>query len=471
MKFTIHNLRMIKARFSSNGWVLAELFLVFIVMWFLCDSLGCMKYTFYRPLGYNIEHVYKLSTVVGGEGRDTSLTDADKYLGILAKLEQEPSVEAAALCYWSLPMSGSNSYNALVVQDTSWVQGRCIYTTGGYMDVFRISEDPRHPFRDTPAGWNNVTLSNAAFERFRKKMPEFSQTTPLGNGDSVTIDAGLPVAVITESVARRLFQTTEAVGREFLLNHAPYTVSGVVKDVSTLANTAYAQVWVPYTSTEITKSTWSDEHMGMMSVTILAKSRDDFPAIREETERRRQEYDTVIGENGYSLIYRNRPYDQEKNAAGMAANIEPDVDQARRQRLIIFIILLIVPAINLSSMTQSRLRQRVAEIGVRRAFGSTRLELMGQIIAENLVVTLLAGVMGLLLSVAFAYLGNTLLFAQEFSKTLSPPAVDASILLHGSTFGWALLFCFVLNLLSSGIPAWRASRIGIVNALGGRLHK
>lgn len=50
MKFTIHNLRMIKARFSSNGWVLAELFLVFIVMWFLCDSLGCMKYTFYRPL-------------------------------------------------------------------------------------------------------------------------------------------------------------------------------------------------------------------------------------------------------------------------------------------------------------------------------------------------------------------------------------------------------------------------------------
>ena len=44
MKFTIHNLRMIKARFSSNGWVLAELFLVFIVMWFLCDSLGCMKY-------------------------------------------------------------------------------------------------------------------------------------------------------------------------------------------------------------------------------------------------------------------------------------------------------------------------------------------------------------------------------------------------------------------------------------------
>ena len=55
-------------------------------------------------------------------------------------------------------------------------------------------------------------------------------------------------------------------------------------------------------------------------------------------------------------------------------------------------------------------------------------------------------------------------------QTLNPPEVDASILLHASTFGWALLFCFVLNLMSSGFPAWKASRIGIVNALGGRLH-
>ena len=288
--------------------------------------------------------------------------------------------------------------------------------------------------------------------------------------DKATFDAGQPVAVITESVARLLFGTTEVTGSEFLLSHAPYRVAGVVKDVSSLANSAYGQVWVPYTSTDITKDTWAEDYMGMMSCTMLAHSREDFPAIREETERRRQEYNTIIGKDGWELIYRNRPYDQEKNAIAFGANVEPDVDAARRQRIVIFIILLIVPAINLSSMTQSRLRQRVAEIGVRRAFGSTRMELMGQIISENLVVTLLAGVVGLLLSVAFAYLGNELFFAQEFTQTLNPPAVDASILLHASTFGWALLFCFVLNLMSSGIPAWKASRVGIVNALSGRLH-
>ena len=86
MKFILHNLRMIWARLSNSGWVLAELFLVFIVMWFLCDSLGCMKYTFYRPLGYDIDHVYRLTTVQGGESRDTALLDADKYLNILKRL-------------------------------------------------------------------------------------------------------------------------------------------------------------------------------------------------------------------------------------------------------------------------------------------------------------------------------------------------------------------------------------------------
>ena len=54
------------------------------------------------------------------------------------------------------------------------------------------------------------------------------------------------------------------------------------------------------------------------------------------------------------------------------ANGSPDIKTERNKRLLVYAILLIIPAINLSSMTQSRLRQRVAEIGVRRSFGSTR---------------------------------------------------------------------------------------------------
>ena len=267
-----------------------------------------------------------------------------------------------------------------------------------------------------------------------------------------------------------LFGSTESAGKEFLLNHAPYRVVGVVKDVSTLADSSYGQVWIPFTSTDLPNDTWSDQHMGMMSVTILARCHDDFGEIRAEAKRRMSEYNSILADQGYTLIDRNRPYDQETQSISFAANLEPDLKSARRERAIIFIILLLVPAINLSSMTQSRLRQRVAEIGVRRAFGSTRMEMVGQIIMENLGVTLLAGAVGLFISIVMAYLGTDILFAQPYSATLNAPTVDSSILLHPSTFLYALLFCFVLNLLSSGIPAWRASRTSIVNALGGRIH-
>ena len=232
-----------------------------------------------------------------------------------------------------------------------------------------------------------------------------------------------------------------------------------------LADASYGQVWIPFTSTDLPNDTWSDQHMGMMSVTILARSHDDFGEIRAEAKRRMSEYNSILADQGYTLIDRNRPYDQETQSISFAANLEPDLKSARRERAIIFIILLLVPAINLSSMTQSRLRQRVAEIGVRRAFGSTRMEMVGQIIMENLVVTLLAGAVGLFISIVMAYLGTDILFAQPYSATLNAPTVDSSILLHPSTFLYALLFCFVLNLLSSGIPAWRASRTSIVNAL------
>ena len=289
--------------------------------------------------------------------------------------------------------------------------------------------------------------------------------------DKATFDAAIPVAVLSETVARVVFGTTEGiVGKEFLLNHAPYQVCGVVKDVSTLATNAYGQLWIPYTAGGLDKEVWSDNHIGMMSCTIQAKSRNDFEVIREEANRRLEAYNKVIGENDWKIVSRNRPYDQEKQAIAFAANWEPDLPAHRRQQFIIFMILLIVPAINISSMTQSRLRQRVSEIGVRRAFGSTRAEIMMQIIAENFTITLIAGALGMVMSVIFAIVGSSMIFAQEFSDSLVLPEVDITMLLQLDTFLWAFFFCFVLNLLSSGLPAWQASRIGIMNAINGKLH-
>ncbi|MCK9159733.1 MAG: FtsX-like permease family protein [Bacteroidaceae bacterium] len=286
--------------------------------------------------------------------------------------------------------------------------------------------------------------------------------------DQVSFDAAIPSIVMAESMARQLFGNIDIIGKNVEFNYTSYRIVGIVKDVSTLASTAYAQVWVPYTTTSYINNIWC-EVGGSFSTAILARSRKDFSAIRTECNQQLAISNKKLSEKGYKILSRNRPYDQEKKTITYGANIEPDINADHRQKIIIFIILLLVPAINLSSMTQSRLRRRIAEIGIRRAFGSTRSKLLKNIITESFIVSLLAGIIGLIFCFAFAYLGTDILFAQPYQSTFCQPTIDTSILMQPATFLYALGFCFVLNLLSSLIPAWRASRINIVNALNGKI--
>jgi putative ABC transport system permease protein len=278
--------------------------------------------------------------------------------------------------------------------------------------------------------------------------------------DEADCEAGIAKAVITETVARKLFKTTEATGRTICLNYADYTVAAVVKDVSKLASTAYAQVWVPYTTTKVTERMWGDGVMGMMSVIILARSPADFPAIRQEAEQLRLKYNDQLAANKQAVQYRDQPDTQFVYNNRKWANESPDMKRIVIQYIIVIALLLLVPAINLSGMTLSRMRKRFPEIGVRKAFGANAGELVRQILSENLVLTLIGGVIGLLLSYGATFVLNDLLFAMGNETTVS-----AVLLLDPVLFASAFLFCFVLNLLSAGIPAWRAARMNIVAAI------
>ncbi|MDE7387956.1 MAG: ABC transporter permease [Muribaculaceae bacterium] len=298
---------------------------------------------------------------------------------------------------------------------------------------------------------------------------KFTDGTPFTKAD---VESALPVAVISRSAARKLFGTDEAAGREFQLNYVTYRVCGVVKDVPAMATKAYADVWIPVSINNPLNHTalGNSEFTGPLSVTLLARDASDFPAIREEYNRKMASVSSDYP--GVTVINRNRPYDQwTEGSCEIYSNEEPDVKSTRRNRLAIFAILLLIPAFTLAEMTRSRMRRRYAEIGVRRAFGCTRLSIMRDIIYENLLITLMSGAIGLLLSYLTCFIFAESLFHNGDIISSPELTISPAALLQFSTFGWALLFCFVLNLLSSGLPAWRASRINIVNALTGQIRK
>lgn len=309
-----------------------------------------------------------------------------------------------------------------------------------------------------PAVSIKVRDTDAAF--FKVFNFDFVDGAPYSQAN---FEAGIPEIVISEAVARDVFKTTDGVvGRELLLDMTPYKVVGVVKEVNSLASKSYSDAWVPFTTTGLDIFNWNDNHMGMLSATILAKNKSDFAAIRAEIDKQFAAVNSRMkNADGYEFIRRNRPYDQETDVAGVYANVEPDVKGARRNRYIIYAILILVPAINLSSMTRSRLRKRTAEIGVRRAFGASSGRIALTLIYENMLVTLAAGAIGLILCLMFAWLCAPYLF-QVPASTMS-----IGMLVQLSTFGMALGFCFILNLLCSAWPAWKSSRESIVESLSG----
>lgn len=302
---------------------------------------------------------------------------------------------------------------------------------------------------------------------------DFLSGRPFDNSD---FESKKHVAVISESVARRLFHSINVVGRPIELDHSEYKVCAVVRDVSTLTPVAYAQIWIPFsTQSDYKVQTISDitdigSSMGPYAIVILARKTSDFPKIREEVMLNYKRMNAQLKSKQFYLDRMNRPYTQSFKAVQPYENEEFSMISYYYRQGVLILILLLVPAINLSSMTQSRLRRRVSEIGIRRAFGCSRREMIYNIIMENFIFTLIAGLIGLILCVIFGYFFSTTFFDEAFTNHLGKPAVSLKVLLNPVIFLFTLLFCFILNLFSSSIPAWRASRTNIVNAIGGVNH-
>ncbi|MDR1331306.1 MAG: ABC transporter permease [Tannerella sp.] len=285
------------------------------------------------------------------------------------------------------------------------------------------------------------------------------------------VRSGIRTAVIAESLARRLFGTAEATGRTFSLDFETYRVCGVVRDVSFLTDHTYAQVWTPYTLCPNYEAVF-DRTLGRMTVYILAPSAGGMEDIRREVEENVRRYNLALGDD-VEFSIAGQP-DTQWQTVLRPDRAETTVNFSRvvLQYALVFLVLLLIPAVSLSGMTHSRMERRMAETGVRRAFGATTGGLMMQIVTENLLFTLLGGVVGLLSSYALVALSKGWMMQLMGASVVSTGLSDSAgiVLTPSMLLNWPVLFiaigiCFVLNLLSSLVPAWNHARRGIIHSL------
>ena len=269
--------------------------------------------------------------------------------------------------------------------------------------------------------------------------------------------------VISASVARKLFGTTEAAGRQMLLNREVVRIIGVVKDISVTAKDAYAQVWSMYHSNELNVTGWWS-YNGNRTIAVLARTPDDFPAIKQGVEKRVKDVNAGLEQRQIDIM--EQPDNIVAHVNHVWSNIGPNLPMLYLQYGIALFIILLVPSLNLCGLSNSRMQQRVSELGVRKAFGATDGTLVRQILNENLVLTLIGGVVGLIFSYLAVYAMRTWLFTNSDNiGTAGDFSLRMGALFSPAVFVLAFVFCLLINLLSAGLPAWLATRRTIVDSL------
>ncbi|MCD7937348.1 MAG: ABC transporter permease [Tannerellaceae bacterium] len=283
----------------------------------------------------------------------------------------------------------------------------------------------------------------------------FITGTPFSEAD---FESGVRRAVISRSTARDLFDTEEAVGRTFIYQFLEYTVAGVVQDVSPLTENAYAQLWIPYTTTkdfEVNRAVY-EGMSGSFRAVILAKNKNDFDKIREEIQQVTNVYNST--KTSYAVSYLNAPLSHQDVVMGTTSYDRVSWKKYLVDNGSLFLFLLLVPALNLTGITQASVQQRKGEIGIRKSFGATYKVLITQIISENFLISLIGGMIGLILSVGLLYLNRSFLLNTNAS-------IQGNMLFHPLVFLAALFFTMLLNIMSSSIPAIRIARLSIVDAM------
>lgn len=264
------------------------------------------------------------------------------------------------------------------------------------------------------------------------------------------------VLVLNETVARRGFgSAAAAVGREMQLEGQRYRVTGVVADVPTARELTYAECYVPITTT--TDDLRRPGQLGGYQAIVLARQAADVPRVQEEYQQvlRRVPLPrpfTAARSYAYTLLAHYMASDSNE------ASQDGDAAAFWRRWLGLGLLFMLLPALNLVNINVSRTLERAAEIGVRKAFGATAGRLAGQFLVENVLLTLLGGVLGLGLAAGVMHLLNASQFIPYAHLGFSAPV-------FGVGLGLALLF----GLLSGAYPAYKMSKLPANQALKGRL--
>ena len=247
------------------------------------------------------------------------------------------------------------------------------------------------------------------------------------------------VGVIGYDVKQKFFENTSAIGKEIKVRGVPVTIIGVEQQRgSFFGQSQDRHIYIPFT-------VFNQIFNRSGGIQIHGKTIDaePFKASIDEATLLMRNKRQLIGteESTFSVVNVdefNSAMDTITNA--IAAVVIP-----------ITMIILVVGGIVVMNIMLVSVTERTFEVGLRKALGATRSQILLQFLIESALLCVVGGLLGLLLATGATQLVGYLL---QMTMTITPFYVILSVAVSS-----------IIGVLAGLYPAWKAARLDPIVAL------